>query len=361
MKKEFPPLKRSPAIVGYWEDKNFIIEEYVSHQKLKASSDVIYLLSLFDTETAIDPREILYSKITEFKGESFENTIEEFIKLGFLIPDDKQTEDKYKKLKDWHWGEPARHYFFSTKDCYGALANESKEEYVKSVILTSPQPPLRKSYPGCKLVPLSKPAKLPGNFHETLLERRSVRSYSSKPIGMETLASLLFYTWGEQGKLKSKFFGNLLCKTSASGGARQPIEGYLLAFNIEGLPAGAYHYNTEKHALEEIALGDFREMAATNCADQVWVKDAAACFIMTAVIERTSWKYRHPRGLRGIFLDAGHVSQTLYLVAQSLSLGSCFILALLEEPFEKLLHLDGISESVVGVTTVGMPSSEYST
>ncbi|MFC1522959.1 nitroreductase family protein [Elusimicrobiota bacterium] len=79
--------------------------------------------------------------------------------------------------------------------------------------------------------------------------------------------------------------------------------------------------------------------------------------MMTAVIERTSWKYRHPRGLRGIFLDAGHVSQTLYLVSQSLGLGSCFILALLEEPFEKLLKLDGISESVVGISTVGYPDS----
>ncbi len=82
------------------------------------------------------------------------------------------------------------------------------------------------------------------------------------------------------------------------------------------------------------------------------VADAQVCFIWTAVVERSKWKYRQ-RAYRYIYMDAGHIAQNLYLAATALGLGVCSIGAFYDDRVNALLGLDGIRETTVYLASVG--------
>ena len=94
---------------------------------------------------------------------------------------------------------------------------------------------------------------------------------------------------------------------------------------------------------------------AAACLDQVMCRQAACNFLWTAVFSRTFQKYGD-RGLRYVYLDAGHVGHSLQLAATALGLGCCNIAALFDSEVNELLGLDGRSESIVYAASVGPPS-----
>jgi SagB-type dehydrogenase family enzyme len=99
-------------------------------------------------------------------------------------------------------------------------------------------------------------------------------------------------------------------------------------------------------------------MASVYCAGQRYFSGAAALFIMTAVFARTMWKYGRARAYRVVLLDAGHLGQTFCLTATRLGLAPFTTAALKDSLIENDLGIDGISESVLYVTGVGLPVGE---
>ena len=83
-------------------------------------------------------------------------------------------------------------------------------------------------------------------------------------------------------------------------------------------------------------------------------------FLWTAVFARSEWKYRD-RAYRYFYLDAGHMAAQLSLAAVALGLGSCPIAAFYDNEANSLLGVDGESEGVVYMMTVGRPSRPFGT
>src|SRR5207248_3337986 len=104
--------------------------------------------------------------------------------------------------------------------------------------------------------------------------------------------------------------GRIVLKTSPSGGARHPIEAYVLALRVKGVSRGLYHYDAGRHRLERLASGATARQAVRYCAGQSWYGPAAAIVIMTAVFAREQWRYDGPRAYRAVLIDAGHLCQT---------------------------------------------------
>ncbi|MEE8592589.1 MAG: nitroreductase family protein, partial [Candidatus Bipolaricaulota bacterium] len=69
-----------------------------------------------------------------------------------------------------------------------------------------------------------------------------------------------------------------------------------------------------------------------------------------------AWRYGE-RGVRYLFLDAGHVCQNLYLAAESIAAGACAIGAFTDDQLNLLLGLDGIDRFVVYLAGVGKRES----
>jgi len=58
---------------------------------------------------------------------------------------------------------------------------------------------------------------------------------------------------------------------------------------------------------------------------------------------------------RTVFCDVGHLSQSMYLAATGLGLGACTTYALNHSLAEEFLGLDGVDESFLSLSMVGVP------
>jgi SagB-type dehydrogenase family enzyme len=204
-----------------------------------------------------------------------------------------------------------------------------------------------KTYPGAKMIKLPKPNYQGMPVEEAIKKRRSIRSYSKKALTLPQLSQLLFAAQGITGS----HYGNDV-RTAPSAGALYPIEVYITANNVDGLPQGIYHYNIQKHALELLKEGDFRKEITKAGLGQDMLGEAPVTFIFSAVFERTQRKYGE-RSLRYIFMEAGHISQNIALQAVSVGLGSVCVGAFYDEQVNRLLGLDGKTESVIYLQAVG--------
>jgi SagB-type dehydrogenase family enzyme len=184
---------------------------------------------------------------------------------------------------------------------------------------------------------------------ELLRRRRSLRSFSSRPIEVNDLAFLLWASTGIQRRENGHEF-----RTVPSAGALYPIETYVVANNVDGLEKGLYHYNIRIHALEELRIGDLAEETSHASLDQEMCANASVVFIWTAVFQRSKWKYAE-RAYRYVYLDAGHIAQNLALSAISIGMGTCQIAAFYDDEINEIIGIDGEEESAVYLSVAGHP------
>lgn len=212
------------------------------------------------------------------------------------------------------------------------------------------KPETYKTYPSAKKIPLSSSLPTqPLSLIEILKTRKSIRSFSTKPLNLTDLAFLLWASTGIQRIQQDYEF-----RTVPSAGALYPIETYLVANNIETLIEGLHHYNIKEHALEELKVGSIGQKIAQAALGQRMCATAPALFLWTAIFQRSKWKYAQ-RAYRYVYLDAGHIAQNLALSATSIGLGSCHIGAFFDDEINQIIETDGTEESVIYLTAVGHP------
>ena len=211
------------------------------------------------------------------------------------------------------------------------------------------KPQTYKNYPDAvDVVELPKP-KFDDNiqFWKTITNRRSSRNFISSPISIMELSLLLYGMTGLTRK-----FPHFAFRTTPSAGGLYPIETYPIINNISNLSQGIYHYDIANHNLELIRKGDFRIDVAKGCLDQEIAYKSSVNFIWTAIIDRSQWKYSQ-RCYRYIYMDAGHIGQNFYLVAEALNLGACTIGAIYDDELNQLLEIDGINETTIYIGVLG--------
>ncbi len=208
-------------------------------------------------------------------------------------------------------------------------------------------PPKYKNYTDIRTIKLPKPEYQGIPLEEAIEKRRSVRNYSRKPITMFQLSQLLFSAQGTTGKI----YGTPL-RTTPSAGALYPFEIYVIANNVESLDQGIYHYGVLNHTLELVQYGDFRKEITSAGLNQEMLGDSDAVFVLSAIFDRTRHKYGE-RGFRYVYIEAGHISQNIYLQAVSLGLGSVSVGAFLDDKVNQLIDVDGQKEAVIYLHAVG--------
>jgi len=348
-------LRSARCQSAYWDNGDLRLVNYLTREEYAANPIVLEIIRFF-----FSPR-TLRDAVLEFDTYSPQSVGEAILKLidAQLLLECDSSEAARDDLLDSLWKPWLPHggYHFLTKDAPYAGADWTLEQK-RRAIAGAPQPPLFKKTDGAKSISLPLHEKETDSFFKTLHARRTVRIFSQEPAALESVSKLLQTTWGVQGYIESPGLGSLALKTSPSGGARHPIEVYLMALRVDGLDRGLYHYDVRDHALELISSGATPQAARDYCADQAYVADAAALFIMTSVFARNMWKYQHPRAYRVVLLDAGHLGQTFCLTATRMGLAPFSTAALKDTLIERDLGIDGISESVLYVTGIGMPAEQ---
>lgn len=183
-----------------------------------------------------------------------------------------------------------------------------------------------------KMIDLPEPKhEGPVSLEQTLLNRRSERSYSDASLSLKEISQLL---WAAQGITGGRKF-----RTAPSAGALYPLEVFVAAGEVKGLDPGIYRYHPEDHSLEPEVSGDRRQDLWAAALRQSAVREAPAVFVFTAVFERTTRKYSS-RGRQYVFMEAGHAAQNLCLQAQALDLGAVAIGAFDDAGVEEVLGLN---------------------
>lgn len=92
---------------------------------------------------------------------------------------------------------------------------------------------------------------------------------------------------------------------------------YVVAWGVEGLPAGLYHYEGKGHQLEILREGDLRDDLRPCLSQGHLLAETAMAIIQTAHTERLIAKYQI-RGYRYAHLDAGIMLESFRLIANAL-------------------------------------------
>ncbi|MEI6863963.1 MAG: SagB/ThcOx family dehydrogenase [Candidatus Adlerbacteria bacterium] len=185
------------------------------------------------------------------------------------------------------------------------------------------------------------------DFYSVVSSRKSPFTFTQKTITLDQLASFLQLSYGENN------IGSASRRLVPSGGARYPLELYVLALNIEGLEPGVYHYNIKNHQLEHYFWKVFSPGDISNYVGYPWVATGNALVVMTAVFERSTQKYGS-RGYRYMLLEAGHVGQMMCMAARYLGFNTRPLSGTRDEALEELLDIDTTRESLVYAIGIGI-------
>jgi SagB-type dehydrogenase family enzyme len=183
------------------------------------------------------------------------------------------------------------------------------------------------------------------SLEEAIATRRSIRDYAPESLSLEGLSRLLYAAQGITDPRRG-------FRAAPSAGALYPIETYAVAHDVAGLEPGLYHYAVADHALERLRVGNLRAQIMLAGIGQEMLGQAQVCFVLSAIFQRTRWKYRE-RTYRYVLLEAGHIGQNLYLAATSMGLGACAVGAFLDDELNDLLGLDGEEEAALYIISVG--------
>lgn len=356
-------LRRTRSLVGYWHDGDLVLEDYLATKSSDVDSDnavvvdqnTLALLTRFDEWTDLTT---VIQAMPDVDPDSLQDAIDALLDVGLLhTPDQADREDHL--AREWaHWSEEARFFHFGTKDAvYIGDDQEHRREAAAVALASGPPPPIFKRYPQAPRLRLPR-AFLPlrGEFGDVLLSRRTHREFTDSPVGLRELSTVLHYTFAPMYFVDAAEYGTLMMRTSPGGGARHEIECYVGILNVAGVAPGLYHYNTEEHSLELLSdtfdAGDVDRLAF---GQEMAINAGFVCFL-TAVIERASYKYRHPRTLRMIMLDTGHLGQTFDLVSTAVGIGPFQTAAFRDSEVEAALGIDGISETVLYLVGAGNPA-----
>ncbi len=181
------------------------------------------------------------------------------------------------------------------------------------------------------------------SLEQALENRRSTRDYTGGSIDLSDVSQLL---WSAQGETSTNGY-----RAAPSAGALFPLELYLLATNVKDLKTGIYKYIPSTHSLRRQNDTDVNERLAELCFDQTWITKAAVDIFISAVYERTTIKYGD-RGIRYIYLEAGHAAQNICLQATVLGLGATTVGAFSDQGLKATLSMSS-NEFPLYLLTIG--------
>jgi SagB-type dehydrogenase family enzyme len=185
---------------------------------------------------------------------------------------------------------------------------------------------------------------------DAICTRRSIRKMDEVVLDLETVATLLYYSYGLTGKNEDvpRFF-----RAVPSAGALYPLELYLYSGSVKGLQPGFYHYNPCENHLSRLVRRVENAVPICSVVRQPeLVMHSSMIIFITAMFHRTAFKY-HDRGYRFALMEAGHVAQNLQLILQALGLAGVGIGGFYDRDVDRLLGLDGLTHSTLYMVAVG--------
>ena len=150
----------------------------------------------------------------------------------------------------------------------------------------------------------------------SILKRRSYNSDNDKVHNLEKKElSTIFLSGSIINQYKDIYYNST--RAYPSGGARYPLEQYIIIFNSKTIKKGLYHYNVKLHALEY--MWNITKKDVSQSFKQDFVTECSGIIIITSVINRSAIKYGE-RAYTFSHIEAGHLGQNIVLLSESIDL-----------------------------------------
>ena len=220
---------------------------------------------------------------------------------------------------------------------------------------THDTPPFKENL-DARTIELEAPAIPRATFEDVLRRRSSCRQFRSEAIERSDVGTILHAAYGVLRTVD--LWGEFCERPVASGGGLYPLELFVLCQRVRGLDGGVYHYVPLGHRLEVVRPDGLpTHLTSEMFLGQPYLVNAAAIIVITAVVQRSLWKYED-RGYRYILLEAGHVAQNINLCAEGIGLASLNLGGFFDEDVMALLRLDQDREIVLYAVGLGKAASE---
>ena len=201
-------------------------------------------------------------------------------------------------------------------------------------------------------------ASLPDvSLAQAISMRRTQREFAEEPIELGALSSLLHAGYGVTHELNvgSADRPSFSCRSVPSGGALYPLELYVIAFTVEGLEPGLFHFDPGARRLDQVRAVPVETLRAEVAEAAVYAEvatTAAALVAVTGMFWRTRFKYGL-RGYRFALLEAGHVVQNAVLAATDLGLPALPLGGFYDRLLDGLVGADSLDEATVHAFVLG--------
>jgi SagB-type dehydrogenase family enzyme len=341
-------VRRAPHLVVYWKADTLIVRNYATGRTVRATPLLCLLLDFCHAWRSTDDIAAAF----RLGADQAVRLTRRLVALTMLERAGRARDARVAAMSVLDPWNPETGFFHSaTRDVrFWSPATARRKAASQADLVPMPAPVKRVGTVGVRLPAPS----LDGPFAETLLNRRTWRRYSAAPVEIEELATILGLSAGVQHWARTPA-GEVPFKTSPSGGARHPIECYVVIRDVRGMKPGIYHYACDSHVLERVrGRVSLARMKAYVPRSEYFARASAMVFF-TAVFERQLWRYPYSRAYRAALIEAGHVCQTFLLTATALGLAPYCVMGLADSVIEKDLGLDGITESVLYCAGVGRP------
>lgn len=166
---------------------------------------------------------------------------------------------------------------------------------------------------------------------ETIDARRSVRNFTEDSITLPELARILH---SAQGITSERGF-----RAAPSAGATYPLSVFVIAENVDDLEPGIYRFLPRENTLMTVKTGNFLHDLALASLGQRCISSAPAAIAIAADYSITTSVYGD-RGVMYVNMEAGHVSQNIYLQCTAIELGTVAVGAFIDMEVADLLNLE---------------------
>lgn len=175
------------------------------------------------------------------------------------------------------------------------------------------------------------------------------------PFGIGEISRLLYFTNGVTGLLQYPTGQTLTLRAAPTAGGLYPTEMYVAIRGLSVLEDGIYNFQVKDHSLVLVWEGNFWDEFERYCMQHEAIASANLLVIMTAVYQRSAWRYQE-RAYRRILLDTGHILGNLVVYAPEEGFTPFPIGGFVDASLNRLLFLDEAEEGVLAV--VALPQSE---
>src|SRR3982751_5567652 len=323
-------------------------------KEIDLSAEALVALGAFSSSKWIDVREA-----SQHHPEAL---LQDLLEKGLWIAEGSDVAARDELLRETHWRATSAvaHYASRWNGVDTEAVQQRLAESLDGDLLDrlGPAPPtVHEQTPASERIALPRAPRTP---LDTLLDGRvTCRNFDpNRSLTMEQFAAVLYRAFGARAVDDYAPGVELLKKGVPSAGGLHPTEAYLLIRRVEGIVPGLYHYHPVDHALEPIlplASADLSALSRTFVGAQSYFLDAQVFVIPVSRFRRNFWKYRnHAKAYRAVILDAGHLSQTMYLAATELGLAAFITAAVNEVDIEQAFGLDPLEEGPLAVCGFGI-------